>query len=189
MIDLSMTFEDMEEKVKLIGLIVDEKISPLENPEKFVGFDGLDYLRQLDLGMEDARVISEVYLSKLLEPLDEGTGIFSYIRELNYNACIHGNKFDKSLPVYLKMGYGVVGFVARFIDSGEGFDYGKIGRGFKNKGAGARKFNEDKSNVVSWEEKGNIANYMVKFSGRDIELWQERVWMRNNKNSLSFMDL
>lgn len=186
-----MTFEKMKKRIDFREYLVDEIINPIKDSCKFSGFDGLQYLSLNDLTMADARVISDKYLGEVLGWLGVGTSIGKIVRELNYNACMHGNKWNKNLDVHLKLCYGNNGLAAQIIDSGDGFDYVKYCNDYKigvvdkgNKGAGFLNFNCD-AGVISFEGNGNIANYMYLVSVDDMDIWQEKIWV-NNKNHFSF---
>ncbi|MBT4376943.1 hypothetical protein HOD29_06220 [archaeon] len=187
MIDLKMTFERMKSEINFRKFLVDEVISPVKNPDKFAGFDGLDYLSKNNLTMADCRCISEKYFQNLLRGFWSGTGIEGYLMEMNYNSCMHGNKWDKSLSLHVKMGYGDKGFVFQIKDLGDGFDYRNTVKKFnggeaylKNKGSGLIMFNSGKNHVISWAGKGNLSNFMFKVTERDVDLWGDRIWQNEN---------
>lgn len=192
MIDLSMTFEDMKKKIKFQEYLVEEVINPREDPDKFSGFSGLQYLSERNMDVADARVISEKYLRRILGYMGDGTGIIDYLREMGNNASMHGNRWDKTLSVGLKLGWGENGFVGQVSDCGAGFDYKRYVEDYTggiikkvNNGAGFFNFNSGKNNVVSFSGKGNIVNYMFLVWGDDIKFWQNKV-LANNKNHFSF---
>ena len=192
MIDLSMTFEDMKKKIDFQGYLVEEVINPGEDPEKFSGFTGLQYLSEKGMTMADARVLSEKYLKGLLGYMGDGTGIIDYLREIGNNASMHGNKWDKTLSIGLKLGWGEKGFVGQISDCGSGFNYTRYVEDYRkgiikkvNNGAGFINFNSGKNNVVSFSGKGNIVNYMRLVEGDNLALWQNRL-LANNKNQFSF---
>lgn len=184
-----MTFEKMKKEIEFDKYILDETISPDKDPDKFCGFDNLEYLANNNLSMKDARCLSWKYFSDAFGEIISGTDINYFFNEMQYNSFMHGNKWNKSLPVHLKAGFGERGFVAQIIDSGEGFDFRKKFQEFlerkdyfKNKGRGFNKFHEPrKSYIVSWEGKGNISNLMLKTSGNDIQLWKNRIFNNNYK--------
>jgi len=182
MIDLETTFEDMKEEINFIDYLLDETISPKANSEKFVGFDGLGYLSKNNLSLRDARCLSWKYFSEAFGNMAEGTDINYYFNELQYNSFMHGNKWNKELPVHIIAGYGEKGFAAQIEDSGEGFDYKKVyskylseKKYFKNKGSGFNKFNERNSYIISWEGKGNISNLMFRINENDEWIWKDRI--------------
>ena len=188
MISFDMTFEDMKKEIKFRKYILNETINPIKNPSKFSGFDGLDYLSRENIKVENARCLSLRYISNTLGWLGSGNGFKDYLRELQYNAFMHGNKWNKNLDVKIKLGFGEKGLIFRIEDSGEGFNYEKLYEDFKNKkrysknkGSGFRKFNEGKNHVVSWEGKGNIANLMMKVINEDNYLWKEVLYLELNK--------
>ena len=185
MINLSMTFEKMKEKIRFREYILEETINPIDDPEKFSGFDGLEYLSLNGMTMADARVVSSKYLNNIIG----WCGVGNSVRELNNNACMHGNKWNKDLDITLRFCFGDYGFAAQIIDSGEGFDYVKYCEDYKNgikkklnKGAGFTNFYYDRSDIVSFEGKGNIADYMFLVSENDMDIWHDRILVKNKKH-------
>lgn len=181
-----MTFERMKEEIKFREYIVDETISPNENPEYFSGFDNLKYLSKNNLSFKDARCLNGHYNERAFGNLGKRcSSLKDVFREMQYNAFMHGNKWDKELSISVKTGYGDEGFVIQLIDSGEGFDYfatfekSKKNEHGNHKGAGFRCFNLYPSNKISFEGKGNIVNAMTKFSGDDLKLWQDNIMIHN----------
>lgn len=183
MIDLTKNFEDMKNEIKANYEIAKETLSPRTNPPIFVGFDGLDYLSENNIKIKDARCLSEKYVKEKLGLLAKGNSFTDCFRELQYNAFMHGNKWDKNLPISLQIYAGDFGLVSQIIDSGKGFDYKKLVKDiqFNNKGSGFRKFREKDSCVVSWEGKGNITNLMMKVSKNDYSLWSNWIYLEKSK--------
>lgn len=187
MINLDITFEEMKEEIIFERYLLNETISPRDNPDKFVGFSGLDYISKNNLLVENTRCLSSKFISDVLGLYGSGNSFKDYFRELQYNSCMHGNKFDKNLPLKLKIGLGKKGLVGQIENEGKGFDYKKIIKRFnekkeysKNKGSGFRLFNQ-KSEIytVSFEKKGVISNLMLKISEEDQDIWDNLFFLNN----------
>ena len=187
MIDLSMAFDGMKEEIGFVKYAVDESISPKDNPDKFwvPDIEGLENRR-------DKKCLNWKYISNIFTKV----GIYfdepkNYFNEQQYNSCMHGNKWDINLPLSVKLGFGRKGIASQIIDAGEGFDFVTTvknfyggGRYSSHRGRGFVRFGMEENYVVSWEGKGNIANFMFKPKGRrDLELWLGELNYQLLKNS------
>lgn len=161
MINLDMTFEDMKKEIGFTHYLVDEVISPKENPEYFDRSTNLIKTRP---------TLNEKYRTELFKGL-EYWQIPDVFFELQHNSFRHGNNWNLELPVHIRFAKGEHGHAVQIEDCGdEGFDiYEKL----RLKESGEKYYENEKGGcglnhavlsnaIVSYEGKGNIVNLMYK---------------------------
>lgn len=160
MLDLTLSFEDMKNKIGFTNYIVDLVLSPSQSPEYF--FFAKHPLFSLDISQLSNK--STGYFHSKLS--NERKTVFG---ECQYNSLMHGNGWNPELPIALKIAKGVNGYAVQIEDCGAGFD---ISSKLKLRSEGKDYFIQGgcgldsilnpsiDSFTVSFNSKGNIVNIL-----------------------------
>jgi hypothetical protein len=158
MVLVNKTYNKMLEEIGFEGAVIEETISPRNDPECF---------KRIKIYKTGSMFLNSKYLQSIYDT--SGTNYDSYAfktiaNEAVSNAVQRGNKGKEDLEIKIGVAKGSRGAVLRVEDSGKGFDYRTRTRKFEQGGAGIDTLNM-RGIEAGYEGKGNILN--IKFMNKN----------------------
>lgn len=161
MIDLSMTFEDMKNRIlnpeKTFSNIFSRDLYPNLYFEDS-GFCTRDFTNFIKMNFFD-----DIFPNGFTK---NNVSTYHFVVDILYNSLERGNKLDVSLPIFVEMWKGDRGRILSVEDCGDGFDVyeklmqKKMGKKyFENGGRGLMLFDKFEG-IVSYNDIGNKINVM-----------------------------
>lgn len=147
---------------------LDEKISPLNNPENFDKIK--DFMgKEIYLPTLDYRVKIYSWFVNRVRNTDEKTREFRIgecINEIFTNAFLHGNLSSLEKQIQVRLDVGMKGSLLSIVDEGNGFDYREVLDKFRR---GKKYFNYQGNGFKAYEK----SKYNVSFDngGKTTFLW------------------